>query len=87
MGIKDVTYIVDLAVSAVRSLRRLGDESLIRGQLVSCLNSACPHRHVSAVATTSNGKVVVDVRERKWPELKPYITNEYSDTSAARAVT
>ncbi len=45
-----------------------------------------PHRRVSVVATILNKKVVVSVRERKWPELKLYITNEYSDASAARAV-
>ncbi len=54
---------------------------------MSCLNSTRTHWRVSAVAITSKGKVVVNVRERKWPELKPYMTNEYSDTSAARAVT
>ncbi len=54
---------------------------------MSCLNSTHPHRRVSTAATTSNGKVVVSVCERKWPELKPYITNEYGDSSAARAVT
>ncbi len=54
---------------------------------MSCLNSARPHCRVSAAATPSKGKVVVNVHERKWQEIKPYMTNKYSDTSAARAVT
>ncbi len=53
---------------------------------MSYLNSTRAHRRVSAASTTSNGKVVVNVHERKWPELKLYMTNDFSDTSAARAV-